>query len=81
MVKRSDRHPSLQRTEGKATFAWSFRRPGDIARLNSRYRFVEQYDVARRSGPAFAVASAVFRATTFGRRIYALARYDVQPGS
>jgi O-methyltransferase involved in polyketide biosynthesis len=77
MVRNTKRHPSLKQTTGKAKFAWSFRRPTDIEKLDSRYRFRAQIDIFRRSGWPPAVMGALYRAATRGRLPYAIARYDV----
>lgn len=77
MLRNAKRNASLKKTVGKATWAWSFRRPTDIEQLDSRYRFRSQIDIMRSCGRLGAVMSASHRAITRGRLPYAVARYDV----
>lgn len=77
MVRNAKRNASLNKTIGKATWAWSFRRVTDIEQLDSRYRFRSQIDIMRSCGRQGAVMSASRRAMTRGRLPYAAARYDV----
>jgi O-methyltransferase len=78
MTRNAKRNTSLQQTAGKATFAWSFRRPTDIESLDSRYRFRAQTDISRRTGRLGALTSALYRTATRGRLPYAVASYDVR---
>jgi len=77
MQRNAKRNQSLKKTAGKATWAWSFRRPTDIEQLDSRYRFRSQADIFGSSGRLPAIMSASHRAITRGRLPYAVARYDV----
>lgn len=77
MLRNTKRNYSLKKTVGKATWAWSIRRPTDIEQLDPRYRFRSQIDNFRSSGRFPAVMSASHRAITRGRLPYAAARYNV----
>lgn len=47
MLRNAKRNASLEKTAGKATWAWSFRRSTDIEQLDSHYRFRSQLDIMR----------------------------------
>lgn len=78
LVRNSRRHPSVKKTQ--ARFSWALRRPKDLQRLDAGLLCTEQADIMAHCGLASLVVGTLYRWFTFGRLIYACARFERQPG-
>jgi len=77
MMRRSHHHLAVGKT--RARFAWPLKRPTDLLPLDPKLKFLDEVDIASRSGPAAGIISLAHRALTYGRRVYAAAHFERDP--